>query len=314
MLAIPESGFRRSVNEHNCDLVVVCDWIEASLLSEEVEVSQSQVADILHEQGFYQKPGGNASTFCAEFMEMIWTELHRRESLLGKAAPFKMTGKRILRQGNWDEFAPTTFLLLLASADYYSVLREKPLNKYIEQGELFEDFCVLSLGGNGWQTTRTGWASHQGAHKLPKTVAAVAAALDERAVNAAVVELYKHENEAGCDLVSHWAYPDRWTGRPVVLLQCASGDNFKKKLGTPSIDDWRKFIGFSTIPLRGFCTPRTFENRTFLQHGGKVSGLLLDRFRLLQPFAKTPDLLPADLGQRLLRWLRPRIKALPRLK
>lgn len=314
MLAIPEFGFRLSVKKHNCDLVVVCDWIEASLLSAETEVSQPQVADILHEQSIYQKSVGAESRLCAEFMEIVWTEMRRRESLLGKVALFEMTGKRIVRRRNWEEFAPATFLLVLACADYFPVLRNKPLNNYIVQGELFEDFCALSLGGNGWQTTRTGWASHQGAQKLPKTVAAVAAALDERAINGAVVELYKHENEAGCDLVSHWAYPDRWTGRPVVLLQCASGDTFKQKLGTPSIDVWRKFIGFSTIPLRGFCTPRTFENRTFLQHGGKVSGLFLDRFRLLQPFAEAPDLLSADVGKRLLRWLRPRIKAMPRLK
>jgi len=313
MLAIPEFGFQSSVQRHNCELVVVCDWIEASLLSEETEVSQAQVADIFHEQGFYQKSSGNLALPCAEFMEMVWTEMERRESLVGKAAPFQMTGKRIVRRGKWEEFSPATFLLVLACADYFSGLRARPLNNYIEQGELFEDFCVLSLAGNGWQTTRTGWASHQGAQKLPKTVAAVAAALDERAINAAVVELYKHENEAGCDLVSHWAYPDRWTGRPVVLLQCASGDNFKTKLGTPSIDVWRKLIGFSTIPLRGFCTPRTFENRSFLQHGGKVSGLFLDRFRLLQPFAEAPDTLPADLKRRLLSWLRPRIKAMPRL-
>ncbi len=55
MLTIPEYGFSRSVEKHNCDLSITCDWIEASLLFDETEISQAKITDILHEQGFYPK-------------------------------------------------------------------------------------------------------------------------------------------------------------------------------------------------------------------------------------------------------------------
>jgi len=114
--------------------------------------------------------------------------------------------------------------------------------------------------------------------------------------------------------VSHWPYADKWTGRPIVLLQCASGADYADKLGTPNIDRWRDFIAFSTIPLRGFCTPRAFESREFRQQSGKVKGLLLDRFRLLEPFALGAREVSAPLIQRLVNWLRPRVRAMPILR
>jgi hypothetical protein len=200
---------------------------------------------------------------------------------------------------------------LLTCSDYYESLRQE--ENYISQGELFEDFCCESIRGHGWRATRTGWASQVGAQKLANTVAAVAGAVDESFINDQAVELYKHENEVGCDLVSHWEYADRWLGRPIVLAQCASGSDYKQKLGTPDIERWRGFIAFSTIPLRGFCTPRAFNSKEFRQVSGKVHGVLIDRFRLLEPFALGEVDFSEQVNNRILDWLGPRLLNLPLL-
>ncbi|HEV2842722.1 MAG TPA: hypothetical protein VGW39_15475 [Chthoniobacterales bacterium] len=278
---------------------------------DETEISQTHVSDILQEQQFYPRDTNDDRNFTAEFIGMVWMELERRARLLKNVGLYVVSGKRITRRCNWDECVGAAFLVLLTCGEYYLTLRE--IADYIWQGELFEDFCCEALRGNGWQATRTGWASHAGAEKLTRTVEAVANATDENFVNAAAVELYKHENESGCDLVSHWAYAEKWTGRPLVLVQCASGADFEQKLGTPDIDRWRGFITFSTIPIRGFCTPRAFEHREFRQHCGKVHGVLFDRFRLLEPFAGGATLSP-DLSARLFDWVLPRIHALPLLR
>ena len=313
MLALPEVGFEESVTVSNCSVAVAADWIEASVLADEDEITQPQIGDILHEQGFYPKLDGDESGgLCADFLAAVWGELERRAALLGAVACFAVEGMRVRRTLTWKEAIPSAFLLLLSCAPYYPALRRLNRGQYVDQGEMFEEFCCHSLNGDGWRAARTGWSSRTGAKKLAATVAAVADALDEGHVNDAEVALDRHENEAGCDLVCYRPYREQWTGRPVVLLQCASGDNFETKLATPSIDRWRDYIAFSTIPLRGFCTPQAFQRHDFRRHCGKVKGLLLDRYRLLEPFAYANAHLPVPLAKRLTSWLRPRLNALPR--
>ena len=310
MLDVPDTGFRRSITVHNSSISVVCDWIEASLLITE-EISHAQVSDILKEQEYYPQRNKDERDFVSEFAGMLWMELARRERLLGDICLFQIWGKRVVRKPGWEESVASSFPLLLSCSEYYELLRQE--ENYIVQGELFEDFCCESLRGHGWRTTRTGWASHAGAQKLANTVAAVAGAVNEHFINNEAVELYKHENEAGCDIVSHWEYADRWLGRPIVLAQCASGSDYQQKLGTPDIDRWRGFITFSTIPLRGFCTPKAFNPKDFRQVSGKVNGVLIDRFRLLEPFASGESNLSDPLKNRILEWLGPRVLNLPLL-
>ncbi len=311
MLSIPETGFSKSTKTHNCSVTVVCDWIEASLLEDETEISQTKIADILHEQNFYEKDGQSNSRLCDEFLAILWTELERRQRLAGQATIFNVSGKRVSRVPALDSAIVNSYLLVLSCAEYYKELREKKITNYVLQGELFEDFCCESLNSHGWIAKRTGWSSTKGAKKLPATVEAISRALNETDINNLSVKRFTNDNEAGCDLVSHWPYDDEHAGRPVVLLQCASGIDFKHKLATPDIQVWCNLIAFSTIPLRGFCTPFAFDRGRFESHSRKVRGLFLDRYRLLQPLANKG--ISKALERRIKAWMKPRIKALPLL-
>jgi hypothetical protein len=313
MLKLPQKGFRPSTTVHNCDLAIACDWLEASVMACETEISRSSVSDILFEQQIYQKDRHSGFSFCSDFIDSLWAEMRRRERLAADACLFKVSEKRILRRADWTRGLPGVFLMILCCIEYYEELNSGPLaRKFVNQGELFEDFCRETIGLGGWVATRTGWSSSSTSspQKLVATVKLAADALREHYVNESFVEIYSGKNEAGCDMVAYLPYDDSRTGRPVALIQCASGANFKDKLGTPSIDLWRKFIAFSTIPLRGFCTPRAFGDEEFKRHAGQVDGVFLDRHRLLSPFAKSGRLSP-DLSSRLSDWLHPRIKSLP---
>lgn len=314
MLTLPEYGFQRSVKQHNCNLTVVCDWIEISLLIDEPEISRQTVNDILVEQGVYDKGDADAGMMRATFLNRIWDELRRRARLAGQAAHYIVQSHRLLRLAHSSQLLPAMFLLCLSCSDYYDVLRAAPHVDYVEQGDLFEEFCRVSLAAQGWTVERTGWASATGAKKLRATVESVMTATGEDAIQEKWVAIYKDKNEAGCDLVSFLGYPDGWIGRPLVLLQCASGADYGSKLGTPDLNLWRKLIAFSVAPQRGFCTPRAFEHEPFLAAAGQVDGWLMERHRLLRPFATGSTELPRPLARNLAKWVRPRFKALPRLR
>ncbi len=314
MLALPKVGFRRSVKTHNCDLTVVCDWIEISLAVDETEISQQAINDILVEQGVYDKGDADAATMRATFIGRIWDELRRRGGLAGQSAHYEVRPHRLVRVADSSRLLPAFFLLCLCCSEYYEVLNAEPLSDYGKQGGLFEEFCSVSLSGQGWKVARTGWTSTTGAKKLKATVQAVMAATSEDAIQDRWVSIYGDKNEAGCDLVSFLSYPDGFVGRPLILLQCASGADYKTKLGTPDLGLWRKLITFSVAPQRGFCTPRSFEPDPFLATAGQVDGWLLERHRLLRPFATGATELPKSLANELRKWLRPRFKAMPRLR
>ncbi len=55
MLTIPGRGMSRSVNAHNVDVDVLCDWIEGSVLfQDEEDLPASDVVDVLIEAQIYE--------------------------------------------------------------------------------------------------------------------------------------------------------------------------------------------------------------------------------------------------------------------
>ena len=75
MLSIPTKGISRSVNVHNVDLDVFCDWIEASALFRNGdEVTKSDTVDALRDGEIYE-----SQDFAWEIVSDGWNELRRRE-------------------------------------------------------------------------------------------------------------------------------------------------------------------------------------------------------------------------------------------
>ena len=83
MLAMPSVGFGRSVHEHNVELDVLCDWIEASVLFGAHSLSEPEVVDVLCENFIYAK-----QDMASQMVSMAWSELRKRQTLLGNAKPY----------------------------------------------------------------------------------------------------------------------------------------------------------------------------------------------------------------------------------
>ena len=307
MLRLPNKSIGRSVERHNNHLPVLADWVEASLLLDEPEVSMSSVVDMLVEQQIY-----DSQDFCSERVADVWAELRRRE----KCAPCGALRVRddgfVSSDLTWDQVPASTFCLVLSLLPYYNdVSGSKSAHEefgpdYQEQGELFELLTQASLQSqwNNWVVAVTGWSRSE-TSKLPEVVKRVCDCLGEDPGN---LKKWAPEkaNEAGLDLVMWRSFPDNRPG-PRFFLQAGSGVNWPEKIGTPSLPAWRKFVDFTIDPSPALAIPFALDSSEFAKRTVRVQGLLLDRYRLLSCEEPEAVWMPEPTRDRLVAWLRPRV-------
>ena len=141
LLDVPEAGFRRSVNKHNSDVMVVCDWIEGSSLFFNRAVSRMDIRDFLCTDYYSDQ------TFAMDFVDIIWGELRRRVQWLAKAPVFKLGKDKIEPIGQWKNLLGYAFCLMLTTLQRYDREQHKKLfaKSFIKQGSLFEELSEQSL-------------------------------------------------------------------------------------------------------------------------------------------------------------------------
>jgi len=305
MLGLPEVGVRDSAKSHNCRVDVLCDWTEARALFASVRVSRSDVIDVLCENHVYRE-----QDFAAEFADQLWWELRRRQRAGIKLFDVGKTGIECLTP--WQSNPGYSFCLLASLREWYPKWAKRLNGSYQEQGELFERLSEQSLASRGWQPMRTGW-SKTATQRLNDIVDALCAHFEEPAIAGAVSRWTKPQaKDAGLDLACQYPFLDSRGGRPRILVQCASGANWKDKLHTPSLRVWKKIIDFSNDPQRGFCLPHALLDDEFRRTSGSVDGLVLDRTRLIGLQADSEsDWMKSELMSDLTAWLTPRVASLP---
>lgn len=308
MIALPSKKFALSVKQHNVDLNVFCDWIEGSALFLEVEVSGSDLVDVLRENSIYK-----SQDFAWEMVSDAFAAINQRSRMLGQGYPFTLENDTLRGKADWKEFAPYSFCLALSLAYSHPQWAAQFGNDFTEQGELFELLSAEAVQKLlGWEVFRTGW-SRSKTTALRGVARDVAERLSE--FTGELTRWTKAEGkEAGLDLVSFRPFSDGRPGTPVLLWQCASGRDWSKKLKTPDLRIWGKAIDFTISPNKGFSMPFALDDNDFRYHANIVDGLLLDRGRLLSPGQAKLDWLDPALAQRLNDWVAPRIGELPALE
>lgn len=310
MFELPTKGMARSITEHNSKLDVFSDWLEASILFSDGELSRTDIVDALIECNIYDE-----QDFADQWVTIAWGEIARRQRSIGNGSPYDIAPQRISRKLSWGEVPAYSFCLLLSLVNNYSGLnkqwQEKFHTGYNEQGELFELLTKESLEKQfpGWSFYHTGW-SRSSAKKLPQIVDEIVLKLGEMKG-----DLKKWSspdaNEAGLDLLCYKPFGDNRVGIPVYLLQCASGENWTTKLHTPSLEIWTKVIIFAAKPKKAFATPFAIEDSDFCRYCNLVDGVLLDRYRLLIPYRENTKWISSQLNKRLINWVKPRLNTFP---
>ncbi len=316
MLVLPQIGVARSTEpNHNIELDILCDWIEASLSFNDLSfISGSDVVDILCEEEIYE-----SQDFAWELVDSAFAELHRRQVCLSGGAPFNIRGKCVDKTKDWKHVPAYAFCLSLSCIKWYPnwaaslVEPGKKRPNYSEQGQLFELVASSALEKllPGWKVERTGWAPNN-AKKIKEVVSEVSKMLREPA-RELTPWVSEDANEAGLDIVCYRSFDDARAGLPTIFVQCASGKHHEHKLGTPDRKEWGKIIDFTAaFPLRSFVTPYVYTDGEFKRVSNKVDGLLLDRVRLLSAGSDGGEWLSASIKKNLCEWVEPRIAKLER--
>lgn len=308
MFRMPTRGFAVSVEAHRCDLESFADWVEASVLFLGEDVTRSDLVDRLLENSVYR-----SQDFAHRWLDTVIAEIRRRLSLLGGATPLVLDTSRLLRKRDWKEYPAYAFCIALAIQIHYRAEVEADLGKqYHIQGQLFEELILELMRANHWSAIPAGW-SHKTATSIEEKIGAIATAIGERQLPGAVAAWTEpHAKDSGLDVVAWQPFPDGWSGRPICLMQCASGEDWDQKLATPDLNTWCHLIDFATKPRRGLAMPFAPEADEFRRRAGRDGViLLLDRHRLMHTSGQGPYPTP-KLSAKLIQWTEERIKCFPR--
>jgi hypothetical protein len=310
MLALPDEGLNRSVQNHNVDLDILCDWIEASAVFGESQISKSDIVDVLLDNEIYSK-----SDFAFEIVDQAWAVVLARTKYLNAPLGIAGTGNRITRRDHWTQSPAYSFCLVLACAALYPTwARTSWEDGASDPRDLFEELAWESFSSalTGWTIRRIGWSPDHPV-KLRSCINSIIDDLNE--VAGAELELHvdSKANELGLDLLAFCSFADNHASLPVFLIQCASGRNWKSKRQTPDIEVWRSIVSFNSNPVRAVAIPFAFaEASNFRKHSKSVNGVFFDRCRLLGSFPRKSTTVSADLSLKLARWVTNCVNTIPR--
>lgn len=305
MLTLPNTGISTSATKHNCRLDVLADWIESSALLLGESFSRTDFLDHLLEEEVYRDQDRGQY-----WISDVWSEVQRRQRSLGDGSPFSLTATRIAPTRAWQEVPGYAFCLALSAAVFYNEAFPGVAPDYPLQGSLFELLTKASLEVQypGWTVEHSGWSPDTPTN-LSDVVERVANALGE-AIGDVARWANPNANEAGLDLFCYRPYADRGVGVPLYLVQCASGKLNHGKLKEPDLDMWGHLVDFTASPRRAHATPLAFTEEDFIKNCGRVNGLLLDRYRLLEPLNDGATWMSDELTDELNNWSGPRITSM----
>ncbi|HBJ39005.1 MAG TPA: hypothetical protein DDZ51_30520, partial [Planctomycetaceae bacterium] len=157
MILLPTRGIaarQRAVTQHHIDIDVFADWIEGSVLFEDIEVSVTDVVDVLLEEELYQN-----QDFAREIAQVAWLEIEQRKKHSGGYYGVVIDGNWVKRSGDATNQTAHKFLLTLSLAVSYDWWRNAFGANYTEQGRHFESLTEMAISAltPGWSVFSTGW-------------------------------------------------------------------------------------------------------------------------------------------------------------
>ena len=311
MLGVPEHAFADPETGSKLDEFQLADWLEGCITFSEEVISQNDVVDVLHENYLTDKTDiQSAKADAVMRVDVVWQELERRVTCLGKSATYRINNARLERICEWKNSPAFAFCLLIGLRPAYR-RAFKEYRDYTEQGDLFEQVTVAAMKAIGWHVHGVGW-SKTAANSISDKVNAAARFIGVDALQGATEKWTAPKaKDAGLDVICQYVFKDGWSGKPVILTQCASGENWEEKLHTPDINTWRKLVDFCTAPHRGLSMPFVVRPDRFKRAAVRdLVTLLLDRNRLAVPDKVPADWIPDELSVSLQDWLEVRVKIL----
>ena len=301
MLSHP-TDFLKVARDLELENSVFLDWLEATNLFLEEELSQTDVVDHLVQEQVFEDQNS-----ASEFVLSAWTALQRRMSWIGPHAPIVFKDRWMARRVNWQDVPAHSYCLVVSLGSNCEGWHTIFGPNYVEQGRLFESITRAAMEARfrGWTFLQTGW-SRNNTSILAAVIDDLISAIDERKGKPDDY-LNQDAKDAGVDLVWHLRFADARGGAPIYLAQCASGKNWDQKVNEPNIKEWTKIVDFADPPRKAFSLPFSLSERELRRQSNRADGLMVDRYRLLAQDDSESVWIPGSLRLELIDWLTPRI-------
>ena len=309
MIQLPQVGFQYSAQQSNVCTNALADWLETNILFDDPEISKSDIVDMLIE---YQICPDDKQDLAHQIASEGWEEIARRKQWGGLPENVSITGSRITSDSNWEDDPIRSFFVLLSALRIYPDWASGH-QEYAVQGNLFEKVVETICPGllPGWIPYRTGWSPEN-----TKNIPVIVEDLCKRLFVKGAVDLEEwlepNSNDGGLDIVCYRAFRDEREAQPVFFLQCASGKNWRNKVGIPSPSLWQKFLNSAVQPGTGIVAPFVIEEKELKIAALTGQSIVFDRLRLLSVVRTENIEFAVELLEELIGWLRPRVEDLPR--
>ena len=308
-------------------LSVFADWLELCALGNPSRTfSKAWAADVARDAGLlgtgtqgklagddpYQAPHDlSEEDSLASFADELWRVLTARADSIGSLRYcYELTGDTLqLRAATWQDVPIHTLMLLCDVGRRYSLQWNSD-----ETGQLFEvSVAAAATRLFGGPSVRFGWEIEPGWPKpIEERVRRLAEELGLRTEDL-TGKVEAKDKDKGLDVAARLSFGDDCPGTLSCLIQCATGKNWREKLGEPSITTWSSLLQWNSNLVRAIAVPWRLEKpydylRTFRDFDGAI---VLDRPRLLA--AGADDLLPADRRCQILEWCESNLSEIPTL-
>ena len=292
MIALPSS-------EEGTDLA---DWLEASCLFIDGSLSYSQIGLALQ-----------AEELAETIIEDITSEINRRGQL-AKSYPLATQGTRFFVKRKWDRSVAYSFQLLLTFLWESGLSSNSKLwPRLSKQFERLSELAVqeylhglsLNIGSPRIAPIPRGFADC--VDHISKTAREHPVRLEHLAYSV------PRTKDRGADVVAWIPFEDSTPGQVVLLVNCAGGKNWKKKLHELDLKYWHKIVDWHVSPLQGFSIPFVFQRDEKTWRGLSTDvGIVFDRMRISALFESSKQTQgKAQLASELDKSCRNLIRMLP---
>jgi hypothetical protein len=252
------------------------------------------------------------------FAGIVFDELLKRKNQLGKTYPFSVERDSLRRTPDSWRDVPAFGMLLVADVSRSYLKSSVKIETNSAFSYLFEKVVeAASKGLLRGHTARFGWPKE---HGWPTKIDDRIRALGEK-MAIEVLDLSRTrptDNDRGLDVVTQLSFGDDGPATLFVLIQCATGKNWKKKKGEPSITEWADTFRWNSKLLRGVAIPWRLDKSTdagfdrVRTHRHFDGALVLDRLRLVSglPDSELENKVAASTRQ----WCKEQLSKFPRLR
>lgn len=306
------------------------DWVELSaMLDPDGTISQTDVAraaqasglitgdpsDIFETDESYSEESDLADDDPQRnFAEQIWEVLWERSQWLAHQYPFELERDSIARRGGaWTETPSYMMSLLLSQLIQYRGDGELTRVGGHSFRRLFEKMVEAASSGLFRGTTVRVGSPHEA--DLPTHPVELVHALGDRfhlEVENLTGKVNADDKDMTVDVISRLRLGDEEPGTLIVLLQCASGRDWRKKRGEPTVGRWDDLLRWDAAIIGAVAVPFWLASRAErvrqFRHFGK-NMLILDRPRLMT--GSPDDSLDGVHRLLIVRWCEAQARRLP---